>query len=136
MKEARLIFPEVLSNIRSHWKAIAKVNNTFNGSTIYKALGYWKDQDEDVWVVDIAYEPSLENDVKLYDIAQYFRASANQESVYLRYGNGNVQFVTEKSCMDNGEHEPFEWERLRDDIHRPPDDETDIVEHAEHVALI
>lgn len=130
MKEARLILPTVPGSMN----AIQEINKVFHGSTVVVGEGYWKSTSERVYIVDVAYTPSQESDEELYDIARTFLDDANQKSVYLRYGNGNVQFVTEKSCMENGE--TFDWDRLREDIHKAPDDVNDCVQHAEHVALI
>lgn len=134
MREARLILPTM--PYVSFLETVREINKLFGGSTTYEGTGYWKDLKEQVFIVDVAYEPNFSNDSRLYDIANEYRAVAKQESVYLRYGNGHVQLVTEMSCMDNGETEPFDWEKLRSDLHRAADDPTDIPETPEHVALI
>lgn len=108
MKEARMILPIA-------WQStVDKLTELFGGTTVYSAKGTWKSPNgtvmfESVQVVDVAYEPSDENDANLYDIAWAYRESASQEEVYLRYGNGHVQMVTELSCMDNG-HGHFDLE--------------------------
>lgn len=111
MKEARIILPVDAKGV---FDAETTIVNTFGGYTIYNARGRWiapsgQPFDEAVAIVDIAYEPSNENDAKLYDIAWKFREDAKQVEVYLRYGNGHVQMVSEKSCMDNG-HGHFDLE--------------------------
>lgn len=111
MKEARLILP--LGQF-PHQSTITSLIEIFGGVTISKGRGFWKPKDnpileEYVEIVDVAYEPSDENDAKLYDIAWQFGKDAKQVEVYLRYGNGHVQMVTEKSCMDNG-HGHFDLE--------------------------
>lgn len=131
MREARLIFMSSATG----YAYLGTILEKFGGATTFNSFGWWKGTKESILVIDIVYEPSPDNDAKLYDIANSYRQSDKQESVYLRYGNGHVQFVTEKSCMDNGENDSFDWEKLRIDIHKAPDDETDIVEHAEHVAI-
>lgn len=128
MREARLILPTVSSSLN----AIEEINKVFGGSTVTTGAGYWKGTSENIFVVDVGYDETAKSDAELYNIARTFLDDAKQEAVYLRYGNGHVQMVTEKSCMDNGE---FDWEGLRDDIHKAPDDENDIVQHAEHVQI-
>lgn len=128
MREARFILPTVHSGYTAMQAAVEQINHVFNGSTVYSANGYWKGDHETVIVVDVAYEPSEANDRKLYDIAYAFKQAAEQEAVYLRYGNGHVQMVTTLSCMDNGEKEPFDWERLREELHEPADDLADTVD--------
>lgn len=105
MKEARLILPSArLSAVSTTHAALLK---EFGGYTVYHGSGEWAAPSgqplfEDILITDIAYEPTDENDAKLYDIAWQFREDAKQVEVYLRYGNGHVQMVSEKSCMDNG----------------------------------
>lgn len=124
-----------------HRIAVGEAQNdivaAFGGFTGYRGEGAWtsptgKAEREDVVIVDIAYEPSKENDAKLHDIAWQFLKNANQVEVYLRYGNGHVQMVQELSCMNNGE---FEWEALAASVGRVKDDLTDIPDEAEHVEL-
>lgn len=123
MREARFIFPGGSSTI------FGRIVSEFGGATIYNGAGYWgQEAPEYVKIVDVAYEPSEANDRKLYDIAYAFKQEAEQEAVYLRYGNGHVQMVTALSCMDNGEKEPFDWERLREELHEPADDLADTVD--------
>jgi hypothetical protein len=131
LREARLILPTVPGSL----KAIHEINKVFGGSTVVTGTGYWKGASESIFVVDIAYDPSTDTDTNLYDIAYTFLKEGKQESVYLRYGNGNVQFVAEPSCMNNGE-DTFDWEKLRSDLHRDPDDPNDIGVTADHVVLI
>lgn len=106
MKEARLILTTAnMSAIIDTQNAISKA---FGGFTTYSGVGQWNDPktgqpfSETIIITDVAYEPSDENDAKLYDIAWQFCENAKQSEVYLRYGNGHVQMVSEKSCMDNG----------------------------------
>lgn len=137
MREARLILPITDETRQIVGGIINDVVKSFNGVTVTEGFGRWKDDaPEEIYILDIAYEPTRLNDAELYDIAHSFRYQAKQETVYLRYGNGNVQLVTELGCMDNGEVEPFDWEALREDLHRAKDDPTDVPEVPEHVALI
>lgn len=130
MKEARIIFPVLGPLNEAMQAALHMIYHAFGGATVFPAEGYWLHPNgsyiqEPVRVADIAYEPSDENDRKLFDIAWHLRAAANQVEVYLRYGNGNVQMVQELSCMNNGE---FDWNSLVDSVHRPQEDLTDVVE--------
>lgn len=108
MKEARIILPIDRQTAEAAQICIDNIRDEFHGATVYRGVGVWKFPStgqpisEDVSIVDIAYPPSDENDTKLYDIAWQFREDAKQQEVYLRYGNGHVQMVSEKSCMDNG----------------------------------
>lgn len=112
MKEARIIFPK--GNIEATLRAQQALSKEFGGFTSYSGLGQWvaasgQPLSEFITINDIAYEPSDEADAKLYDIAWQFREDAKQQEVYLRYGNGHVQMVSERSCMDNG-HGHFDLE--------------------------
>lgn len=114
MKEARIIFPIEGPLNAAYQECVHNLIHTFGGATIFAANGHWKHPngqfvDEIVRIADIAYEPSDENDAKLYDLAWDFLKKTNQVEVYLRYGNGHVQMVSEKSCMDNG-HGHFDLE--------------------------
>lgn len=108
MKEARIILPIDDNTTLAVQECINEIRDEFNGATVYGGVGVWKFPStgqpisENVSIVDIAYEPSDENDAKLFDIAWKFREDAKQQSVYLRYGNGHVQMVTEFCCMNNG----------------------------------
>lgn len=134
MREARLILPTTDATIQAVGKTINDVSARFGGVTITEGYGRWKSEQEDVFILDIAYEPSFINDSELYDLANAFREDAKQEAVYLRYGNGFVQLVMALSCMDNGE-ETFDWEKLQNDLHRLNDDPNDVIEAPEHVAI-
>lgn len=145
MREARLIFPMNVDSAGAINIAYNAIATTFGGWTGSTGLGNWRDPNgnflfEVVRIVDVAYIPTPLNDAVLYDIAWKFRQDANQTEVYLRYGNGHVQMVTEFGCMNNGElaEKPdvsFDWETLRTELHRLPDDPDDVVEHAEHVLI-
>lgn len=105
MKEARIIFPSTMFNAVSI--AHSALLKEFGGYSVYNGSGEWRAPSgqplfEDVIITDVAYEPSDANDAKLFDIAWQFRQDAKQVEVYLRYGNGHVQMVSENSCMDNG----------------------------------
>ena len=123
MREARLIF--IVGHSAARTIAMANVISSFGGATVTDGIGYWKGDAENVEVVDIAYEQTNENDLKLYDIADHYRLNAEQEAVYLRYGSGHVQMVTAQSCMDNGME--WDWEKFRELLHRPADEMSDIV---------
>lgn len=139
MKEARIIFP-VEGQLNPVLSCIDNLVRAFGGATVYAAQGHWTHPNgmvlsEACRIADIAMEVSRLNDEKLYDIAWKFREAAGQIEVYVRYANGNVQMVTEKSCMDNGEKEPFDWDTMRAELHRALDDPMDIIEVPEHVAV-
>lgn len=108
MKEARIIFPTD-GPLNQHMQdALHALYTTFGGVTVFNGTGHWRTPNgqplqENVRIADIAYDVTNANDAKLYDIAWAFREAGNQVEVYLRYGNGHVQLVTERSCMDNGE---------------------------------
>lgn len=108
MREARIIFPAEGKNTIEVRECIHQIKIAFGGATVTDGFGYWlhpngEHVQEIVRIADIAYEPTQENDAKLYDLAWTFRKNAEQIAVYLRYGNGHVQMVTMNSCMDNGE---------------------------------
>lgn len=136
MKEGRIILPTGSRSAGLDTAILLAfqmgIAATFGGATISDGRGYWKGETEPILIVDVAYEPTWDNDAKLYDIARKFLDDAKQESVYVRYANGNVQFVTALSCMDNGEKEPFDWDRLRADMHEPPDDLDDVIKDDTH----
>lgn len=141
MREARIIFPVEGPLNYAMQECIRNIIHAFGGATITDGIGHWLHPNgeylkEIIRVADIAYEPNAENDAKLYDLAHTFQQRTNQVEVYLRYGNGNVQMVTAKSCMDNGEKPPFDWERLNEEL-RPAvhDDINDVAEVPEHAAL-
>jgi hypothetical protein len=132
MREGRIILPMGGCARLPSADAITRIADTFGGYTVTTGFGKWKNGEgklysEDVRIVDVAYEPNWDNDAKLYDIASRFQQEAKQESVYVRYANGTVQFVSAQSCMDNGEKEPFDWDRLRQDVGEAADDSGDIV---------
>lgn len=102
MKEARIILPTEFVSSKAINACMTLIEKEFRGCTFYNGMGWWHNTSEAIRIVDIAYEPSDENDAKLFDIAWKFREDAKQQSVYLRYGNGHVQMVTELCCMDNG----------------------------------
>lgn len=135
MREARIIFAGEHTAWMDGVNALLK---SFDGSTVYIGWGNWRDQDgklltESIRIADIAYDQNTKNDLRLYDIADAYRNAADQQAVYLRYGNGHVQMVTAKSCMDNGE---FDWEALRKEIREPADDIGDIVPDTSHLVTI
>lgn len=137
MKEARIIFPVDGPMNAAFVQCMHEITHVFGGATIYPGTGYWKQPngdylEENIRIADIAYEQTKENDAKLYDIAWDFRHANNQVEVYLRYGNGYVQMVTKKSCMDNGE---FDWDVFRADVHRAKDDLADVPETVTGVEL-
>ncbi len=121
MREARLIFPtggdlSDLMHVAVHTEEA--IIQEFGGATVTNGNGFWLDAErklcaEPIRVIDVAYEQNKANDAKLYDFAWKFMHDGKQKEVYLRYGNGHVQMVTERSCMDNGE---FDWEGLMSGI--------------------
>lgn len=130
MKEARLVLVIEPGTAAPNDACLNALEGEFGGLTRTTGFGVWNGSSENVWIVDIAYEATTENDCKLYDIADKYRDQASQEAVYLRYGNGNVQMVTARSCFDNGE---FDWNSLVDSLHRPKDDPNDVPEVPCHV---
>lgn len=136
MREARIILPllGVATSLHLHLEDI--LLQKFGGVTRYEAYGAWLSKDriirETVRIYDIAYEQTRLNDAWLYDTAWMLRETGRQEEVYLRYGNGHVQMVAERGCMDNGE---FDWDTLASDLHRHPDNPNDVAEVAEHVEI-
>jgi hypothetical protein len=113
LREARFIYPADGPLNQAMQDALHKLKTMFGGATIYPATGYWANSgelmEENVRVADIAYNPCYATDCALYALAQEIRKASNQIEVYLRYGNGHVQFVSEHSLvMDNGEELPTE----------------------------
>lgn len=117
MREARMI---LVKNWDGFTTAAANARHRlireFGGVTEIVCVGHWQNpttgaiEVEPVAVYDIAYEITRENDEKLYEIAQEYRKAAKQKEVYLRYGSGMVQMVSETSTfMDDGL-----WEGITD----------------------
>lgn len=104
-KEARLIVPKEAADDQSYHELFLRVSRTFGGVTVSEAHGYWEaprqrePEIEEVFVLDIAYEPTRLNDGKLFSIAKHIGDVFEQKAVYLRYGNGYVQFVDEDSVQ-------------------------------------
>lgn len=106
MKEARLILPRDVPLVRA-LDVEEKLYANFGGFTQTTANGVWKSPSgeklaESVTVIDVVYEQNTANDMILFTIAQTFLHDAHQIEVYLRYGNGTIQFIRENSSMDNG----------------------------------
>jgi hypothetical protein len=135
VKEARLVLPNKSVHVTAIQAAIASVAAIFGGYTQYLGTGFWEGETEPVRILDIAMEKKRELEIALYDIADAFREATNQEAVYVRYPNGNVQLVTAQSCFDNGEKEEFDWDKFRADIHRDADALNDTIEVPEHVSI-
>jgi len=111
MREARLIFPV---NGTGHAGIFAEetLYNHFHGSTHHTGTGRWRNpeghlEEETVRIIDVAYTQNTENDLILFNVAKAFSIDAVQTEVYLRYGNGYVQFVNAHSIMDNGRDTEF-----------------------------
>jgi len=108
MKEARIIFPVNGALNAATVEAIHNITHAFGGATEFTGTGIWKHPNgmfvqENVRICDIAYEQNTENDLILFGIAKAFRDVTNEVEVYLRYGNGQVQMISEKAdMMDNG----------------------------------
>lgn len=137
LREARIILINSAEHVLAMRDCLNAIGLAFGGYTQILGMGAWQPTEgnllsESVRMVEIAYQPSRENDEKLYDIANEYRQAAKQFSVYLRYGNGHVQLVEAMSCMDNGE---FEWEDFRKAIHRDADLLNDVVEIPEHAGV-
>lgn len=126
MREGRIVLPLDAFTMDAGDKAVSALAAAFGGVTAFQGRGLWKDTVELINVIDVAYEPNWENDTKLYEIASTFQQEAKQESVYVRYANGTVQFVTAQSCMNSGSPEAFSWDKLKADLNEPDDDENDI----------
>lgn len=116
IKEARLIVPQGAADDQSYNQLFSDISGEFGGCTITEGQGYWKApgkvklEVEPVFILDIAYTPSLDSDEKLFHIAQVIRVRFDQKSVYLRYGNGVVQFVeAEHAGMANGGDFDFDF---------------------------
>ena len=104
MREGRLVLPALYPFVTT---AINRVVDAFGGATVTYGDGYWKPNGcsvvlDPVRIVDVAYQPSDENDAKLFDIAAEFLIAAEQKSVYVRYASGHVQFVEHTSVLENG----------------------------------
>lgn len=140
MKEARIVIPDGGGTRKMHILQLQdKLIEAFGGTTTTLGYGRWNGphgrEDEDVVIIDVAYETTRENDAKLFDMVQAFRNVSDEKAVYLRYGNGTVQMVGERGCMDNGEKEPFDWEKLRQEMGEPADDLNDVSDMPEHVDI-
>lgn len=106
MKEARIILPINVSlpDIR---KVEEVLIGNFGGYTKSEGKGAWRSPsgevlNENVYILDIAYDQNTGNDMVLHTVAQTFLQEAHQIEVYLRYGNGWVQMVRQSGGMDNG----------------------------------
>lgn len=118
VREGRIIYPSDGPLNQAMQDALHTLRTVFGGSTVYPATAHWANagelMQENVYICDVAYEPTYENDCKLYAIAQDIRKALSQIEVYVRYSNGHVQFVSAHSiAMDNGE------EHTTDDIQVP-----------------
>lgn len=87
--------PAVLST------AIHEIITAFNGCTVVDTgVGYWKDDkgvlvQDQVNIVTIAMEPTDDNDAILKGIAERVAVAADQQSVYVIYADGVVDFITQ-----------------------------------------
>ena len=127
MKEARIICPfDDLGPLgQACHQLIQHLLAAFGGLTQTAGNGFWipkgetKEYAEMIRILDVAYDGCIEGDNKLFDMANAYRIEAKQQEVYLRYGNGHVQFVKEGSKMENGE---FDWAGLMSDLGHDIDD--------------
>lgn len=73
-------------------KALAK---QFGGFTTTNGKGGWVAgngdlQREPVWLITVAYDPSVLNDERLTSVARYIGSAGKQQAVYVRYASGDV----------------------------------------------
>lgn len=98
LREGRFVLPIAdnqgrdLSDLVS--KVIDEVASRFGGATITNSFGSWrhdgKTTTDPIYMFDVAYEPSVENDQAITAIAINAGIEAGQESVYIRLASGEV----------------------------------------------
>ena len=97
MREARIILPLASNSGASlsavHQALAEKLTQAFGGYTAFNSWGPWKGVTEPGITYDIACEDSFATARNLLNIAQWVRAVAGQNAVYLRGPTGTVQFV-------------------------------------------
>lgn len=102
MREAAIIVPKFSNRGNSLHNVLrtteAALVAAFGGCTAIEAAGSWQGSDttyrEAVVHFTVAYEPCVDNNMKLFGIAQGVVKDADQEAVYIRYADGEVKFVT------------------------------------------
>ena len=99
MYEARIILPlagNTGASLAAVHKALAeKLVQAFGGYTAFNSWGPWKGIVEPGVTYDVACEDSFGAVRNLRTIAQWARAVAGQDAIYLRLPSGTVQFVTD-----------------------------------------
>ena len=108
MREARLIVP---NNGTTHWQGIEDVRALllaqFGGYTETQGTGGWVGKTgtvtEPIIIFDVAMEPTEMNEMNMRTVAGFVRHRMNQECVYLRQANGQVEFVSPRSACVAGE---------------------------------
>ena len=102
MQEARLIVPPHKNDGTKHWQAVEDVRALllaqFGGYTETRGTGGWVGKTctvtEPIIIFDVAMAPSAENEDKMRTVAGFVRHRMNQDCVYLRQANGQVEFVS------------------------------------------
>ena len=102
MREARLIVPPHKNDGTNHWQGIEDVRERllaqFGGYTETRGTGGWVGKTckvtEPIIIFDVAMAPSAENEDKMRAIARFVLVEMDQDCVYLRQANGQVEFVS------------------------------------------
>ena len=68
------------------------VSPRFPGFTTWKAVGHWKSNPEDTHVLQIAFDPTRENEMKIVEIVHEYRRRFRQEAVMRVRGRSQVTF--------------------------------------------
>lgn len=102
MREARIILPINDNNGNSlsflHKSLAGELCRHFGGATATQSNGMWiadngKLYDEPGIAYDIAMEPTRDNDAIMREIAVRFGRLAEQEAMYLRLADGQVDII-------------------------------------------
>ena len=102
MREARLIVPPHKNDGTKHWQVIEDVRALllaqFGGYTETRGTGGWVGKTctvtEPIIIFDVAMDPTEMNEMNMRTVAGFVLAKMDQDCVYLRQANGQVEFVT------------------------------------------
>lgn len=95
LREARII----LTSDHSPEELERRLLQAFGGFTkMSRAFGVWQSPsgevyEEHVIVYDVAAEPTHENELKLRRLADWARVEYDQEAIYLRWPEGDVELI-------------------------------------------
>lgn len=102
MKEQRIVLPRAdnrgnpLDRLRASLEE--HLTDIYGGYTILPANGGWRSPSglvhrEPVWIFDVAAPDTAAVRDHLREIASWLANDANQEAIYVRHANGDVEFI-------------------------------------------